>query len=255
MSRDGRSLGQGMSPEFVNACVQSFADAVAVMGIAPGAQSDEIVEKWTEFYSGWPGRRVVGFCEPADIAVKLLADSFAVQHVREGVSGIDLKGPFIDLGSGNGWPGLALLETGKVTLMDSRTGACDFMRGFLTYAAVEDAEVVEARAEAAGREPGFFGQFRCAVSRAMASPALSLEMASAFVGESGLVILWTGPAQEKTIEENRDVPELGLSLAGQLPYVLPWGKGRRMLAIYRKSGRIRNGFPRKTTSAKANPLF
>jgi hypothetical protein len=48
--------------------------------------------------AGW---RVVGILRPGDIAVKLLADSFAVDYVVTACSGQILKA-LIVLGSGNG---------------------------------------------------------------------------------------------------------------------------------------------------------
>ena len=76
------------------------------MGISAGREALELVEGWLRFYEGWAGRRVVGFGDVGDIAVSLIADSFAVEKALAGVSSQGEGLRAIDLGSGNGWPGL-----------------------------------------------------------------------------------------------------------------------------------------------------
>ncbi len=221
------------------------------MGFSPGEPDMRLVEKWLEFYSRWPGRRVIGFSDPAALAVKLLADSYA-PHLW-GASSEDA--PVIDLGSGNGWPGLAFTSLGHVSLLDSRQGACDFMKGFVQYAALDNVNVSEGRAEEIGIREDYRGRFGIVTSRAMASPAVTVEMASPFVRPGGAAMLWLGPAQEDGVDDHGMIPELGLTLEAMHRYDLMDGMGRRLLAVYRRTGRSQPGFPRKMASIKAKPLF
>lgn len=244
-------LRVGLAPGFVDACLHEFGRAVSEMGLAVTPEDSVTVRAWLQFYSRWPGRRVIGFTGAKDVAVKLLADSYAVRLLGPG----DVTGPAIDLGSGNGWPGLAFISSGRVTLLDSRQGACDFMRGFVESVRLPNVDVVEERAEDAGRTTRFAGSFGVVASRAMASPAVAVEVAAPFLKEGGAAVLWLGPAQEETVETHPEIPEAGLTLAGLKRYSLPDGTGRRALAVYRKTGMCLPGHPRKIASIRAKPLF
>ena len=118
MSDSGAPLRTGVAPGFVESCLAEFGEAAREMGLALGAADGELVRMWLEFYSRWPGRRVIGFGDPKDVAVKLLADSYAVRTLGPAI----IAGPAIDLGSGNGWPGLAFASMGRVSLLDSQIG-------------------------------------------------------------------------------------------------------------------------------------
>jgi len=241
----------GTGESFVRDALTALQQAAAGMGLALAAPDYELARKWLEFYSRWPGRRVIGFTGPQDTAVKLLADSFAVRYV----AGTLEDGPAVDLGSGNGWPGLALHDREEVLLLDSRKGACDFMRGFVHFAGLNTVRVSEGRAEEAGRDPSIAARFGVAVTRAMASPGVACELAAPFLKSHGTLVLWLGPEQEGAVNTRESIPEIGLTLAGLHRYVLPEGMGRRALAVYRKTSPLSPGFPRKMVTIKAKPLF
>ncbi len=242
----------GTTADFADLGLAAFESAAAEMHIPVSPDDSGLVEKWLQFYSRWPGRRVIGWSDPKDVAVKLLADSFAVKVITGDMPG----GDAIDLGSGNGWPGLALTGDGrKVWLLDSRKGACDFMRSFARSAGLSSIAVVEARAEDACKDPTLAGRFLVVTSRAMASPAVALELATPFLARSGVVVLWLGPEQQSIVDARPKVRELGLSLLRKYPYALPSGMGKRVLAAYRKTGEPMPGYPRKIPSIKAKPLL
>ncbi|MGE5579752.1 MAG: RsmG family class I SAM-dependent methyltransferase [Bacillota bacterium] len=244
-------LRPGTGETFVDDSLGAFRQAAEDMGIALAASDYEMVSKWLQFYSRWPGRRVIGFTGPKDTAVKLLADSFAIRYVV-GTLGY---GPAIDIGSGNGWPGLALHDREEVLLLDSRKGACDFMRGFALFAGVDKVHVLEARAEEAGRDPSHAGHFGVAVTRAMASPGVASEIAAPFLKVGGTLVLWLGPERENAVTARESIPELGLTLAAVRRYHLPDGMGRRALAVFRRTAPLAPGFPRRMGIMKVKPLF
>jgi len=241
----------GTGEAFVDEAFSDFQAAAASMGLAVGASDLELVRKWLVFYSRWPGRRVIGFTGPKDTAVKLLGDSFAVRYVA-GALGV---GPAIDLGSGNGWPGLTLHDREEVLLLDSRKGACDFMRGFAAFAELDRVRVLETRAEDAGRDPVHAGRFGVAVTRAMSSPGVAAEIAAPFLKAGGTLVLWLGPGQENAVSTRETIPEIGLTLDILHRYVLPEGMGSRALAVFRRSGPLAPGFPRRINTIKAKPLL
>ena len=243
-----------LASDFAGRGVAAFGEAMAEMDLPMTKEALETVAAWFRFYSNWPGRRVIGFGDPREAAIKLIADSFAVARLAPGLP----PGGAVDLGSGNGWPGLAvrlLRPSSPVVLLDSRLGACEFMRGFVERSAFSGVSVVEARAEDAWKDPGIAGRFSLAVSRAMASPAISLEVASSFLPVGGAVVLWLGPEQASIVDRSSDIRELGLSRYGGLQYDLPGGLGRRVLAVYAKVSPSLPGYPRKIPAIKAKPLL
>ncbi len=232
----------------------AFVGSVNAMGLTVTKIALEGVKEWLDFYYSWAGRRVVGFGEPELIAAKLLADSFSYEKVAS-LLGCERA---LDLGSGNGWPGLALrfgMPDCEVTLLDSREGACDFMRGFASQGALSGVHVIQARAEDIGGAPEFSEVYDAAVSRAMAMPSVALELASPFVKVGGTLVLWLGPEQEDIVAQVPSVNEVGMGLWDIVRYSLPSGLGRRILGVYRKVKSVDTGFPRRFSSIRKRPLF
>ena len=124
-------------------------------------------------------------------------------------------GPMIDIGSGNGAPGLpiALCEPHRPALLiDSRAGAAEFLEGTLAAIAAKQVSVRCARAEEAARGPTR-EQFALAVSRAAAPPPAALELALPFLHIGGVAALWTGRLSEEELAQCNAV----MSALGAVP--------------------------------------
>lgn len=124
-------------------------------------------------------------------------------------------GPMIDVGSGNGAPGLpiALCEAQRpATLLDARSGAAAFLAS--TVARLEDVriEVLGQRAEEAARTE-LRDHFSLAVTRATAPPPIAMELLIPFLHIGGIAVLWTGEIGEPALEElSTAATELGAAL-------------------------------------------
>jgi 16S rRNA (guanine(527)-N(7))-methyltransferase RsmG len=133
----------------------------------------------------------LGFLGPNEgrrvISRHLLESAALLPHIPEG--------PVIDVGSGAGLPGLVLAALGRtVVLIESQLKRV----AFLQRASVElgaDAQVRHGRAEEQGR-----GDLRdsadTVVARALAAPAVALELCMPFVRPGGRLLLPTTPAPE-----------------------------------------------------------
>ena len=238
---------------YVAQALDAFDEAMGHMEIEVAESGRRLVREWLCFLASWKGRRVSGFEDPRDLAVKLLADSFAVAMVRD----LCLGGKAVDIGSGNGWPGLALSALGRcahVSLLDSREGACDFLRGFLRAGGISRVDVVHARAEAAGQDPRFREGYSLAVSRAVATPGILLELCSGLVSVGGKTVLWIGPGQEVP-RSGPGLAALGMEGEAEIKYALPWGMGDRVLAVYRKVRALEARYPRRYPAIRRKPLL
>lgn len=118
-------------------------------------------------------------------------------------------GPLIDIGSGNGAPGmpLALCEPERnATLLDSRQGAAEFLTHVIEQIDAPQISVRHQRAEQAAHS-GLREQFSVAITRAAAPPTVALELVVPFLRVGGIAAAWTG---ERSDAENE---ALALALA------------------------------------------
>lgn len=132
--------------------------------------------------------------EPAEMVTRHLLDSLAVQpHV---------SGRVVDVGAGAGLPGIPLAIVNpalQVTLLDSNGKKTRFLRHAQRQLALTNVEVVEARAEAFERAPGF----DVVISRAFASLGEFLKLTARLGGDRGRWLAMKGKLDAK---ELADVP-------------------------------------------------
>ena len=143
--------------------------------------TDPRLERWLDAVLATPGLTAI---EDRDEAWAMLVDD-ALRGV-EVVRAFD--GPIVDVGSGNGSPGLVLaasLPDREVTLLDSNLRKA----AFLERAAAEFPNVTVIRARAEEHETDRFG---VAVAKALAPPAVALEWVLPLVREGGAAVLWLG---------------------------------------------------------------
>jgi 16S rRNA (guanine527-N7)-methyltransferase len=233
--------------------IEVFLHACSKMDIKICQEGLSLIRRYVEFLNEYRGRRVVGHVSAEEIAVKLLADSFSLSYLP-----MRLQGVGIDLGSGNGWPGLALKvlnPDNSVVFLDSRKGSCQFIEGFLREAGLEEERVLCQRAELASRSLDHRETYDIATSRAMAWPGTVVELASGFVRVGGVLILWLGPEQESVVEKNPTIPEIGLKLENLIRYELPEAMGFRLLAVYRKTASLGERYPRSIVGIRRTPVM
>jgi len=160
-----------------------------------------------------------------------------------------------DLGSGAGFPGLALavaLPAAAVSLIESQRRKCEFLERLCEAAEVENAQVVCSRAEG-WRE----GMLRCdvVVARALAPQPVVLEYAAPLLRMGGTLVDWRGrrePAAEDASE--RAAALLGLERA-EIRSVIPFeGATDRHLHVFVKAGETPPRFPRRAGIARKRPL-
>jgi 16S rRNA (guanine527-N7)-methyltransferase len=160
-----------------------------------------------------------------------------------------------DLGSGGGFPGLALaiaLPGAAVTLVESVGKKCDFLRRAADAAGLENVAVVNARAEAwrAG-----LGTQDVVTARALAPLNVLAEYAAPLLREGGALV---------AMKARRDLSEeaagaaaaaiLGLEPAAPM-LVEPFADaGARNLHLYLKVRPTPDRFPRREGMARKRPL-
>jgi 16S rRNA (guanine527-N7)-methyltransferase len=122
----------------------------------------------------------------------------AVRHARGFATGVDIPPvTFIDLGSGGGLPGLALIDVwpdARAVLVDANQKRCAFLRDAVEALGVDDrVSVLEGRAEALGRSSEHRGAVDVIVARGFGRPAVTAECAAPFLRVGGLLVVSEPP--------------------------------------------------------------
>lgn len=146
-------------------------------------------------------------------------------------------GPIVDVGSGNGAPGIPLalsLPAREFVLVEAGRRRC----GFLEEWAPPNTRVQWGRAERQGCDWAGI-----ALAKALAPPAVAAEWCLPLVRPGGLAILWVGASVER-----ERVARVAERLAARL---VPSPEGLLVLA---KDGPTPAGFPRREGVARRRPL-
>lgn len=171
-------------------------------------------------------------------------------------AGLPQGAAVVDVGSGAGLPGIPLKIARpdlSLTLLESAARKA----AFLDLAVAElrlAAEVVEARAEDAGRDPRWRERFDIGVARAVAALPVLCELVLPFVHPGGKAVLLKGPAVVDEIDSGRRAAaRLGGGGPAVIEDTLPGGI-RRMIVVVEKTGTTPRGYPRRPGVPGKRPI-
>jgi 16S rRNA (guanine527-N7)-methyltransferase len=188
------------------------------------------------------------------------AELAARLHVADSLTALDLDyvrsaARIADLGSGSGFPGLALavaLPRAGVALVESQRRKCDFLERACACAEIENARVVCSRVEewSAG-----LGCNDVVVARALAAQPVVLEYGAPLLGMGGWLVDWRG--RRSSEEEATAVcaaEQLGLRLL-EIRHTEPYeGAREHHLHVFEKVAETPLRFPRRAGVARKRPL-
>lgn len=190
---------------------------------------------------------------PADIAAKHFLDSFTAVAVRTW-SG---RERIIDVGSGAGFPGLALrlaLPGTHVTLVESMGKKARFLEEVTSALGLEGVEVRNERAEAlaqARRE-----RYDVGTARAVGTLGAIVEYLLPFLRVGGDAIAWKGRVESELAGAKKACTAIG----GEIVKITPTselGLGQilpgRSLVVIRKLRATPSRYPRSAAEAKRRP--
>src|SRR4051794_26521159 len=160
-----------------------------------------------------------------------------------------------DLGSGAGWPGLALaaaLPAAHVALVESAARHCRYLERAVAASGLTNAEVVHARAEA---WPEGRGAHDLVTARALASLPVVIEYAAPLLAMGGVLVAWKGDVDDDEAADGAAAAdELGLESVEVRP-VRPFPAARgRTLHVLRKVAPAPERFPRRPGMAAKRPI-
>lgn len=188
------------------------------------------------------------------------AEEAADVHVADSLTALDLEPVrsaerIADLGSGSGFPGLALaiaLPGAEVALVESQRRKCDFLERACAHAEIENAQVLCTRAEEWHEG---IGRGDVVVARALSAQPVVLEYAAPLLRLGGVLVDWRG--RRRAGEESAAAcaaEQLGLSLL-EIRHTEPY-KGARdhHLHVFEKVANTPPRFPRRAGVARKRPL-
>lgn len=180
------------------------------------------------------------------------------RHVADSLVALELPAVrdathLADLGSGAGWPGLALaaaLPGARVALVESATRRCEYLARAVEAAGLANVEVIHARAEEWRPEPQ-----DVVTARALASLPVLCEYAAPLLREGGTLVAWKGQLDEAEAADGAAAAAvLGLAVPESIrvdPYP---GAGPATLVVARKIAPTPDRFPRRPGIARKRPL-
>lgn len=189
--------------------------------------------------------------DPGEAVGRHVADSLSALALSYVASALRIA----DLGSGAGWPGLALaaaLPDARVTLVESAIRHCRYLDRAVEVSGLTNVIVVNARAESwsAG-----LGVHDLITARALATLPVILEYAAPLLALGGHVVCWKGAVPEDEARAGAAAAEiLGLE---PLPVVAvtPFPGARdHTLHPFRKFAPTPPRFPRRPGMAAKRPL-
>jgi 16S rRNA (guanine527-N7)-methyltransferase len=160
-----------------------------------------------------------------------------------------------DIGSGAGWPGLALaaaLPGAQVSLVESASRNCRYLVRAVAEAGLGNVTVVDARAEG---WPEGIGAHDLVTARALAALPVLCEYAAPLLAEGGALVAWKAAVEPAELADGRAAAEiLGLEASEPLRVVPYAGARDHTLHVFRKIAPTPERYPRRPGMAVKRPL-
>jgi 16S rRNA (guanine527-N7)-methyltransferase len=195
----------------------------------------------------------------ASTTVKHVPDAVGV-HVADALVALEL--PYVaaatriaDLGSGAGWPGLALaaaLPAAHVSLVESQIRHCRYLEKAVEVGGLANVSVINARAEG---WPEGLGAHDLVTARALAALPVILEYAAPLLADGGHAVAWKGAVPEPERAAGLAAAAiLGLEPLPVVPVTPFPGARDHSLHPFRKIAPTPARFPRRPGMATKRPL-
>ena len=232
----------------------------ARLGLALDPRAVERFGRYLELLVEWtPRAGLTAVTDPDEVQRRHFGESLALLHVLRRAGAVGSGGvSVVDVGAGAGLPGLPMrvVEPAlRLTLLESSARRCRFLRRVVDDLALVDVQVVQARAEEAGRDPALRGSFDLVVARAVAPLSVLVEYALPLLRRGGLLATPKGSrAEDELAEAATAIATLGGSAEQSLPLPLPPDAPPQRVLLVRRSGELDDRYPRRPGIPSRRPL-
>lgn len=232
-----------------------FAKDLGLLGITLSEEQFGRFIRYYELLAEWNGRmNLTAITEYEDVIKKHFVDSLFL------VKACDISGhrTLIDVGTGAGFPGLALkiaFPHLRVTLLDSLNKRILFLDTVIRELGLTGVETVHGRAEDFARPGKLREAFDLCVSRAVANLSSLCEYCLPFVRRQGLFVAYkSGNVSREIAEAEEAVRLLGGKWKEQIEFMLPDSDIGRSLLVVEKERETPVKYPRKAGLPGREPL-
>jgi 16S rRNA (guanine527-N7)-methyltransferase len=185
---------------------------------------------------------LTGAKSAAEIAPHIVDSLSVVPYVRE---------PYVDIGSGGGFPAVpvAIATRVPVTMIETTVKKARFLQEALEAFELRG-EVVAARAEVAGHDERLRERFASGTARAVALAPVVAELLLPFIEPGGAALLQRGTVEPR---ERQALEDAALMLGAGIEEETAL-EGERRIIILRKGAPTPLRFPRRTGVPEKRPL-
>lgn len=208
----------------------------------------EMLVEWNEFMN------LTAITEYEDVMKKHFIDSISLLKAYD----VSQKASVIDVGTGAGFPGLALkiaYPNLQVTLLDSLNKRINFLNAVIEKLNLSGIDTVHGRAEDYAKAGKLRENYDLCVSRAVANLSTLSEYCLPFVKVGGQFISYKSEkiTEEKNAAENA-IKVLGGKVKHQVAFFLPDSDIYRNLFVIEKVKETPKKYPRKAGLPGKEPL-
>lgn len=233
---------------------QYLYDSAKALGISLDDTALQRFDRYAELLVYWNEKiNLTAITEPKEIVEKHFIDSLAfLKYIPLG-EGCSL----IDVGTGAGFPGLALLIAEpkiSVTLLDSTKKKLNVIEDILRELELS-ATLIHMRAEEAGKNPAYREKFDFATARAVTNLRDLSEYCIPFVRENGYFVSLKGAGAREELEgATNAIRILGGKAEDFFDYSLE-GCGERAVIKVKKISQTPAKYPRPSAQISKKPLI
>lgn len=220
--------------------------------------SEKQIEQFLTYYEMLVERNqfvnLTAITEYEDVMKKHFVDSISLIKAYD----VKKQTTVIDVGTGAGFPGLALkiaYPELKMTLLDSLNKRIQFLNDVMKELKLTDIKTIHGRAEDFARPDKLREKFDLCVSRAVANLSTLSEYCLPFVKENGCFISYKSEKVTEEIEAaGKAITLLGGKVEKQIEFILPDSDIYRNLLVIRKVASTPAKYPRKAGLPSKEPL-
>lgn len=189
--------------------------------------------------------------DPYEIIVKHFVDSISIEQF------IEEKSKAIDVGTGAGFPGLAMAtyrEDINFTLLDSLNKRTEFLKKVVREINIKNVNVIWGRSEDFGKNSEYREMYDVATARAVAPLNVLLEYLIPFIRVGGICICMKGPSyKDEIINAENALKKLG----GEIKEIktISIENMEREIVIVEKKVKTNSIYPRKAGIPSKKPIL
>ena len=209
----------------------------------------EMLIEWNEKIN------LTAITEFQDVMKKHFVDSVSLVKAYD----VTKKVNVIDVGTGAGFPGLALkiaYPQLQITLLDSLNKRISFLNAVIEKLNLSGVETIHGRAEDFAKPGKLRENYDLCVSRAVANLSTLSEFCLPFVKKGGMFISYKSEKISEEMENAKNaISLLGGNIKSQVEFMLPDSDIYRNLFVIEKVKETPKKFPRKAGLPSKEPLF